>query len=224
MAFDLIIFDCDGVLIDSEWLANQIEAEEINRMGYTISHEEYLDIALGRSNDEVEELLLTHHHMSLPNSFWQGVRDRQVQEFVEKLRPIAGVKEVIQNLKIPCCVASNSINERLKLTLNITGLLPFLEGRIFGRECVKKGKPNPDIFLFAAEQMGIAPSKCLVIEDSPHGIQAAKAAGMEVWVFCGGRHYTPKRKRELTHTGVRHIFDEMHQIQERLGSSNRLNF
>jgi beta-phosphoglucomutase-like phosphatase (HAD superfamily) len=206
---DLIIFDCDGVLIDSEWLANQVEVEELDRLGYSISIEEYLNIALGRTNDEVEKLLLTHHSVRLPDNFWLNVRERQQKEFVLKLTPIAGVKEVLQNLRLPCCVASSSDAARLKLTLSITGLLPLLDGRIFGRECVKRAKPDPDIFLFAAAQMGVAPSRCLVIEDSIHGIHAAQAAGMEVWAFCGGRHFTPRRREQLIHSGVHQIFDDM---------------
>lgn len=214
--FDLIIFDCDGVLIDSEWLANQVEVEELDGLGYTISMKEYLDVALGRTNDEVEERLLTHYGFQLPPGYWQRVRDRQKKEFQKRLTPIPGVEEVIQKLSVPCCVASSSDAERLKLTLGVTGLLQSLEGRIFGRECVERGKPEPDIFLYAAKQMGTSPSKCLVVEDSIHGISAAKAAGMEVWAFCGGRHFTPERKDQLFQTGAHYIFDDMRTIPGRV--------
>jgi HAD superfamily hydrolase (TIGR01509 family) len=215
--YDLIIFDCDGVLIDSEWLASQVEIEELNRLGFSISMEEYLDIALGTTDDEVERQLL-NDGFQLPFAFWKDVQLRQEKEFAERLTPISGVKDVIQNLLIPHCVASSSDANRLKLTLSITGLFPLLEGRIFGRECVKKGKPEPDIFLYAAAKMGAAPSRCLVIEDSMHGIKAAQAACMEVWGFCGGRHFTPKRKAELNHAGVRHVFDDMKRVLNQINA------
>jgi HAD superfamily hydrolase (TIGR01509 family) len=213
--YDLIIFDCDGVLIDSEWLANQIEVEELNRLGYEISLEEYIDIALGTTNEEVEKHLL-NDGFQLPDTFWQDVQISQESAFKERLTPISGITEVLQNLSIPCCVASSSEAHRLKLTLSITGLLPLLEGRIFGRECVIKGKPEPDIFLYAATKMGAAPSKCLVIEDSIHGIHAAQAACMEVWAFCGGRHFTPKRRALLNQVGVTHIFDDMKKVLDHI--------
>lgn len=215
--FDLIIFDCDGVLIDSEWLVNQIEIEELARLGYPIPMEDYLDISLGRTHEEVEKQLFKRFGFRPHYKFWKAVRERQAEEFEEKLTPIDGVLEGIQNLSVPYCVASNSDSERLKLTLNITGIFPFLDGRIFGCECVKKGKPEPDIFLYAAHKMGIKPAKCLVIEDSVHGIKAAQTAGMEVWGFCGGRHFTPKRKESLSKAGVRHIFDDMTKVLEKVG-------
>jgi HAD superfamily hydrolase (TIGR01509 family) len=218
MSYDLIIFDCDGVLIDSEWLSNQVEVEALGHLGHSISMEEYLELALGRSNDEVGEKLLHQHGVHLPKGFWQEVKEKQRQVFTRKLTPIAGVKEVIESLRMPCCVASGSHTERLTLTLTLTGLFPLLEGRIFGRECAQRGKPAPDIFLYAAQQMSIAPARCLVIEDSIHGIQAAKAAGMEVWGFCGARHITPRIREQLLGSGVR-LFEAMQAVQAALSGT-----
>jgi len=153
--FELIIFDCDGVLIDSEWLANKVEVEELSRLGLEISLEEYLDLALGRTNNEVEEGLRVKYRFQLPPNYWQQVRVKQEKEFREKLKPIPGVKETIQALSIPCCVASSSDADRLEFTLKVAGLYSDLEGKIFGRECVQRGKPEPDIFLHAASMMNV---------------------------------------------------------------------
>lgn len=220
--YDLIIFDCDGVLIDSEWLANQVEVEELGRLGYSIPLEEYLDIALGRTNDEVTERLLALYDFRLPDDHWKKVRQWLEKEFVAGLVAIPGAKEVVANLTVPSCVASSSDSARLRLTLGITGFLPHLEGRIFGRECVAKGKPEPDIFLHAASQMDVPPSRCLVIEDSIHGIHAARAAEMEVWAFCGGRHYSPQRKQLLADSGASLIFDDMEGLREQIKAGTYL--
>lgn len=216
--YELIIFDCDGVLIDSEWLGGEVEAEELHHQGCSITADEYLDIALGITSEAVEAQLLQRYGFLVPPKFWQKADERLMEEFKARLTPIRGVKELIQKLKIPCCVASNSENQRLNLTLNLTGLLPLLEGRIYGREFVKRGKPHPDIFLFAAEQMHASPSKCLVIEDSIHGVHAAQAAGMDVWGFCGGRHYNPLRKEQLKATGIPVLFDDMEAVQKQIAN------
>ncbi len=214
--FELIIFDCDGVLIDSEWLANQVEVEELSKLGLEISIEEYFDLALGRTNDEVEEGLRIKYRFQLPQNYWQHVKIKQEKEFQERLKPIPGIKEIIQSLSIPCCVASSSDTNRLDLTLKIAGLYSDLDGKIFGRECVNRGKPEPDIFLHAASNMNVNPKNFLVIEDSIHGIHAATAAGMEVWAFCGGRHFSPKRRKTLDHSNVGCVFDDMHSLWTRI--------
>lgn len=210
--FDLVIFDCDGVLIDSEWLANRVEVEELANIGISISLEHYLDLALGRTNDEVEEALFAIHGLKIPCGFWHKVQVRQEVAFRELLTPIEGIEECLTNLEIPHCVASSSNSKRLDLTLRTTGLYPHFEGQIFGRECVRKGKPEPDIFLYASAKMGISPARCLVIEDSIHGINAANAAGMQVWAFCGGRHFSESRKKQLEKSFASLIFDDMRKL------------
>lgn len=213
--YELVIFDCDGVLIDSELLASQIEVDELNRLGYSISIEKYLDVALGQTAAAVETYLLKEG-FNLPENFWSYVEKIQESTFETQLVPIRGVKELIQSLSIPCCVASNSLGKRLHHTLSITGLFPFFHGRVFGRELVSRGKPAPDIYLYAAAQAGISPNKCLVIEDSVHGIRAGQSAGMEVWAFCGGSHFSHSRKNEVKQSGATQIFENMDMLTKSL--------
>ncbi len=188
MKYELVIFDCDGVLIDSEYLTCQIDLEAVNQLGHTLALEDYMDVAVGCISQEVDRKLFERFKIKIPPNFWPKVELGYQKEFEERLLPIKGVKELIQGLKVPYCVASSSDAARLELTLTLAGLISLVQGRVYGRECVQHAKPAPDIFLYAAEQMGIAPSKCLVIEDSIHGIQAAQKAGMDVWAFCGGKH------------------------------------
>lgn len=213
---DLVIFDCDGVLIDSEVIANQVEVDALKQLGLDIEMEEYLDLALGRTNDEVEQQLACVYGIELPEDYWHNVEQRQTEQFQTKLGPIPGIHRALDQLTLPYCVASSSGIRRLELTLSAAGLLDRVKQRLFGRECVVRGKPEPDIFLYAAAQMGIDPSKCLVIEDSLHGVHAGNAAGMRVWGFCGGKHYSPGRRGLLETCHVGCVFDDMESLPERI--------
>lgn len=212
MNFELIIFDCDGVLIDSEALANQIEVEELRKLGYVINIDDYTDMAVGRPQAQVDKILSDEWNVRLPPGFWVEVETKQHHAFAEMLQPIEGVKETLQRLFCRKCVVSSSKKVRLEHTLSITGLLPYFE-EVFSVESVKRGKPSPDIFLYAAEKMGVAPEKCLVIEDSLAGVQGAKAARMHVWAFDGGGHITPKKRQEMLSWGVERIIHHMSELK-----------
>ncbi|MGM0439853.1 MAG: HAD family hydrolase [Chlamydiota bacterium] len=210
---DLIIFDCDGTLIDTEYLACQVEVAEIAKLGLHLSFEEYLPMALGLTNSEVKKQLEDGYGITIPETFWSDVHATLEKVFAEKLRPVSGIEKVLHNLKVPCCVASNTNNDRLKQTLSLTGLWPYFSSNVFGIECVKHGKPKPDIFLYAAKQMNVSPERCLVIEDSVHGVNGAKAAGMQVWGLCAGKHFTlPDTKQKLLSSGDITTFNDTESL------------
>lgn len=187
---DLIIFDCDGVLVDSEMLAGTALAELLTGHGLETSLADVLDRYLGRSMAVVEQDYLARTGNPLPQDFAEQSRALLARSFADRLQPIAGIAALLDSLHLPYCLASSSGRERIDLSLQVTGLAHFFEGRIFNAAMVKRGKPAPDLFLHAARVMGVDPSRALVIEDSPAGVQAGKSAGMRVWGFVGGTHYS----------------------------------
>lgn len=215
-SFSLLIFDCDGVLIESERLANEVEVQALQSMGHDITLDEYMDLALGRQNELVAKLLAEEKRIHLPENFWEEMAVELAATFEKELQPVRGVREVLQMLSLPKCVASSSTVERLKHTLQITGLLEFFPEAVFSTQFVKEGKPAPDIYLYAAQKMGIPPAECLVIEDSLAGVEAGLRAGMEVWGFCGAQHITSKRRQFIEKSGVTHVFEDMHDLLDLL--------
>jgi HAD superfamily hydrolase (TIGR01509 family) len=210
----LIIFDCDGVLLETESLANRCEVDALGKLGYTISLEEYIDLSLGRHNIQVEELLKEKFNIDLPPHFWSDVKLEQQDLFDKHLIPVAGVIETLELITTQKCIASSSSMERLNHTLGITKLLPYFENRIFSTEFVSRGKPFPDIYLYAAEKMKMVPKECVVIEDSLAGIEGALAAKMTVFAFGGGQHITAKIKHKLQKSGAHQYFERMQNFQD----------
>jgi FGGY-family pentulose kinase/HAD superfamily hydrolase (TIGR01509 family) len=186
--FDLVIFDCDGVLVDSENLAIEALLDIISEQGLTLSAEEAHAMFLGRSLASISEILVSDYHLTLTSDSLERMRDRLYAAFKRELAPIEGVARTLLSLGIPFCVASSSQLERVRLSLEVTGLLHLFEGRMFSASMAAQGKPAPDLFLMAAKALGAKPSKCLVIEDSPAGVVAAQRAGMNVFGFLGGSH------------------------------------
>jgi HAD superfamily hydrolase (TIGR01509 family) len=183
----LVIFDCDGVLVDSEPISISVLVHAMNDLGVSITEEQAYQRFLGRSLATVIDTLETEFNIHAGEAFLEGIRDELYARFREELKPIDGIGATIDALGIPCCVASSSQVERIRLSLSVTGLIDKLPN-IFSASMVKRGKPAPDLFLHAADQMHVEPANCLVIEDSPAGIAAAKAAGMTVFAFTGGSH------------------------------------
>jgi len=184
----LIIFDCDGVLIDSEVIsARQLIAE---LKGYGVE----MDMAfvsrhfLGRSYPVVLKEVRDRWGVALPDRFEADYRARLLAAFERDLRRMEGVVEAIAALRLPYCLATSSSPERMRRSLDITGLTALFQGVAFTASEVARGKPAPDLFLHAAAQMGVAPAACVVIEDSLNGVRAGLAAGMRVWRFIGGSH------------------------------------
>ncbi len=184
----LVIFDCDGVLIDSEMISARMLVEELSKLGLSIDLDYVARHFLGRSYPVVMETIRREFGLDLPPAFEDRYRERLLAAFQTDLRIMPGVRAVIERLAVPCCVATSSSPRRVAMSLALVGLAPLVEGRVFTASQVSRGKPAPDLFLFAAAQMGVAPAECLVIEDSLTGIRAARAAEMPVWRFTGGSH------------------------------------
>jgi len=185
---ELVIFDCDGVLVDSEMLSAGVLMGMMAEVGLPISPEIFRSDFLGRSFASAARRTEERFGRSLPEDFQLEYRERLLARMVEDLRPMEGVVDVLSAMKAAYCLATSSSPPRLELSLKVTGLAPFFEGRSFTASEVKCGKPAPDLCLHAAAKMGAAPENCLVIEDSEMGIRAARAAGMDVWHFAGGAH------------------------------------
>lgn len=185
---DLVIFDCDGVLIDSEVISATMLIAELKGYGVEITLEYVSRNFLGRSYPTVLSEIRKTFGVALPDQFETDYRARLLAAFARDLRVMPGVRDVIENLGTPFCLATSSSPERLAQSLALSGLADLFGDRAFTASRVARGKPAPDLFLFAADQMGVAPDRCLVIEDSLIGVRAGRAAGMEVWRFTGGSH------------------------------------
>ena len=183
--FELAIFDCDGVLVDSEPTANRVMAEVITEAGLPITAEECMRLFMGRRWEDSVSLIAERLGGPLPPSFGDDYRELRDESFRRELEPVAGIADAIARIPLERCVASSGTDERIRFVLGLTGLLELFEGRIFSAHEVEHGKPAPDLFLHAAEQTGHDPERCAVIEDSRVGIEAGVAAGMSVFGYCG---------------------------------------
>ena len=212
MVPDLIIFDCDGVLIDSELIACQVDAACLTEIGWPHTVEDILDRYVGRSAAAMLADIEARTGRRLPDGFPEMLRRRLAASFERDLTAIPGVAAVLDRLRCRFCVASSSAPERLRHSLSLVGLYDRFAPHIFSATEVRRGKPAPDLFLHAAERMGVAPSRCLVIEDSLAGVEAARAAGMPVLGFIGGGHCRPGHAQRLRQAGASTIFAEMVEL------------
>jgi len=206
---DLIIFDCDGVLVDSEVLSCRCLSEVLAAYGIDLGLDQALDLFLGRSVTAVRE----HYEAAgrpIPDQLSSKLKAEVHAAFRSGLCPIEGVGAVLESLRIPHCVASSSDTDRVSFSLSLTGLAPHFDGRLYTSQMVERGKPAPDLFLYAAERMHAEPRRTLVIEDSVSGVTAGKAAGMTVWGFVGGSHYQSRDgKAMLAQAGADRVFGRM---------------
>jgi HAD superfamily hydrolase (TIGR01509 family) len=212
----LIIFDCDGVLIDSEVIACRTDAACLAEIGIPLSAEEIMERYLGISAAAMCADLERRHGCQLPPDFAETLRLRTAAAFEAELAPIAGVEAVLTALPQLRCVASGSAPARLRHSLSLTGLLRYFEPNLFSAAQVARGKPSPDLFLFAAATMQVKPPSCLVIEDSPAGVQAAVAAGMRAIGFTGGSHCRPGHADRLRAAGADEVVSTMADVAELL--------
>jgi len=189
MSFDLVIFDCDGVLVDSEPISVGTLAETLSAHGLPTTVEEAYRRYLGRSFPTVLKDFETRTGKPAPDALTVDYKTALFAAFRAGLRPMRGVEGVLQSLSLPICVATSSAPERARLSLSLCGLDGYFAERVFTASMAKRGKPAPDLFLLAAERCAAAPRRALVIEDSAIGIEAAKAAGMTAWRFLGGSHW-----------------------------------
>ena len=210
--FDLIIFDCDGVLIDSEVLANQSEVTFLQSFGIHYELSDYMMQFVGKSNKDVLSTIQEQKKVPLPEDFWKQAEAYTFAVFEKQLKPIEGISHLLSELKIARCIGSSSSLQRLDLSLNVTGLYKYFAPNIYSAEQVDKGKPAPDLFLFAASKMQVEPESCLVIEDSPHGVQAAMSAGMQALGFTGGSHIQAGHDQRLKDAGASAVYEDMHSL------------
>ena len=212
MNFDLIIFDCDGVLIDSEILSNRAEVELLKSFGIEFELGDYMAQFVGKSTKDVLKTIEASHSVSLPAEFRRLAETQIFTAFKTELQPIPGIFELVDSINIAKCIASSSSLSRLDITLKITGLLDKFSPHIFSAEQVSRGKPAPDLFLFAANRMQASPDRCVVIEDSPYGVRAGVHAGMTVLGFTGGSHIQPGHGLRLRDEGAIEICSDMSQV------------
>ena len=203
-AFELVIFDCDGVLVDSERITNRVFCAMLNELGVAVSLDDMFEQFVGLSMPQCLELITRMLGEPPPEGFVDRLRRRQAEALREEITSIPGIEDVLASLTVPFCVASSGTREKIELTLGVTGLLPYFEGRIFSVADVARSKPAPDVFLHAAANLGAAPSACLVVEDTPVDVRAAVDAGMQVFGFAAD---TPAHR--LREAGANAIFFEM---------------
>jgi HAD superfamily hydrolase (TIGR01509 family) len=210
---ELVIFDCDGVLVDSEPISIRVDADVLAEVGLHLSQQEIIDRFVGRSPAVMREAIERHHGGPLPRDWLERSRARYAEAFARELAPIDGIEEALDGIGVATCVASSSEPDELAYKLKLTGLYERFAGRIFSAVEVRHGKPAPDLFLHAAEQMGASPNACAVVEDSQYGVQAARAAGMCAFGYTGS--VTPARMLEGPGTTV---FDDMRELPRLLQS------
>lgn len=181
----LIIFDCDGVLVDSEPLSNRVIAEQMNELGIDMTTSKAIQLFAGGSLQRVFDYVAKATGKPAPQGMEEEYRDRSYALFKKELKAVAGIKSVLETLPYSKCVASNGPIPKMTLNLELTGLLPFFANRMFSAYEVGHWKPDPRLFLHAAEVMGFSPEHCIVVEDSAHGVHAAATAGMSVLGYAG---------------------------------------
>jgi HAD superfamily hydrolase (TIGR01509 family) len=213
MTQQLIIFDCDGVLIDSEILAAKNLSQTLSRIGYPIGVEDIIRRFTGMTGPEISLIIEKDLGRSLPEGYDQHARDALTRSYVSELKPIRYIHEVLDQINARMCVASNSMPEKLNFCLEITGLYRKFFPYIFSAAHVRRGKPAPDLFLLACQQMHSSPENCIVIEDSVAGIKAAVAAGMRVLGFVGGSHCAPGHAELLEAQGAELTFGDMRDLR-----------
>jgi HAD superfamily hydrolase (TIGR01509 family) len=212
---ELVIFDCDGVLVDSEVLALGVMRRRLREAGIPLTDQETRERFLGRRLDSSLRGIETELGGPLPENFRDEFSREIVSAFARELRGIEGVREAVEGLRARVCVASSSGHERLRLSLRVAGYENLFAPNIFSAADVAEGKPSPDLFLHAARAMGVKPKDCLVIEDSVAGVVAGRAAGMTVFGFVGASHFSPlDEAAHLTAAGAELLFDDMARLPD----------
>lgn len=184
----LVIFDCDGVLVDSEPIANKIMAAAVTRLGLPMNVTDTRAAFVGLSMRQIMKNISGLTGQPVPDTWRQTLQDETYAAFRRSLRAVPGVQEVlahIQAANIALCVASSGSPDKMELTLGLTGLRAYFGDNLFSSTMVARGKPHPDLFLYAAERMGVSANRAVVIEDSAPGVMGARAAGMQVFAYAG---------------------------------------
>ena len=216
---DVLIFDCDGVLIDSEILICRLAAEEMTRFGYAITTSEVIRRFAGRPEGEMKEEILRDWGRPVPENYSERINTLTVEAYATELKIMPGMHEALEKITLPVCVASSSYPSKLRLGLETVGLYDRFAPNIISGTLVARGKPEPDVFLFAAGWMKTSPRNCLVVEDSVPGVRSAIRAGMQVLGFTGGTHCGPEQDDRLREAGASVIFSDMRELPELLHRS-----
>ena len=215
----LVIFDCDGVLINSEDIYVNSEIEFLSNAGIQFEKRAYMEAFMGLSRDDwratLGAIVQERNGHPLPENFFESLRAFVMQRFESELESISGVRGAVSNLELLCCVASSSPLLDLEWKLEHTGIADLFSARIFSADMVDRGKPAPDLFLHAAATLGVEPRHCVVVEDSANGVVAGKAAGMKVIGFTGGDHCLPDQEAILSNSGAHVVID----VFAKLGST-----
>jgi len=183
---ELVIFDCDGVLVDTERIAVRLNVEIGPKFGWPITAAEVVELFIGRSATSINATIAERIGSDAANLWDEAFLERHHTAVEAELQPVTGIREALDQIALPVCVASSGSHEKMQHTLGLTGLYEHFEGRIFSATEVQRGKPAPDLFLHAADRMGVAPPMCVVVEDSSYGVEAARAAGMRALAYAGG--------------------------------------
>ncbi|WFE90085.1 HAD family hydrolase [Roseibium porphyridii] len=218
MTPSLVIFDCDGVLVDTERMTNQNMADLVSALGFEISGAECQRRFMGRTLENVKEMVEDLIGYKLPDDWPDQVRMRDLESFKSGVPAIKGIESVLDELdrrEVPYCVGSSGKYEKMHATLGSSGLLPRVKGRLFSAQDCERGKPSPDVFLLAAKKMGHPPETCVVIEDSLPGVRAAVAAGMTVFAFAED----PASDKEALRAAGAILFEEMADLPDLLFSN-----
>ncbi|MFD7031166.1 HAD family hydrolase [Streptomyces sp. NPDC059917] len=183
---ELVIFDCDGVLVDSERIALRLQVALGAELGWPLTAEDAVDRFIGRSKESICEQIAERLGAQTAAVWWELFKQRHREAVDAGLEAVDGLPEALAAITLPVCVASSGSHEKMRHTLGVTGLYERFEGHVFSASEVPRGKPAPDLFLYAARRMGVDPAACVVVEDSRPGVRAARAAGMRSFGYAGG--------------------------------------
>jgi len=211
--FDLVIFDCDGVVVDSERITTEVFGAFIRSLGADLDDAKMNELFLGRRLADCLAIVEGLTGTAAPPDALDRYREERGRVLRERVQPVAGIRDVLEGLAVPFCIASSGDHAKMRATLGATRLLPLFEGRLFSATEVPQGKPAPDVFLLAAERMGTPPERSLVIEDSVNGVLAGRAAGMTVFGYAG-----LVSAAELVAAGAERTFSAMRELPTLLDS------
>ncbi|MBB6366468.1 HAD-IA family hydrolase [Xanthomonas sp. PPL568] len=212
--FDLLISDCDGVLVDSEVLADRVMLDALGAYVPRVELEQFLAGSFGLTAQEIVQRVQRQYALDLPPGLYQEIRTRSEALIAAEVQPIDGVREALLALPLPLAVASNSMRESVVASVARAGLRERVGERIFSADMVARPKPAPDVYLLAARTLEVAPERCLVIEDSATGASAALAAGMTVIGFTGAAHIPAGHAATLRQLGVAAVMEHMRELPQ----------
>lgn len=209
-----IIFDCDGVLVDSEIIASKVSLKELQKYGFEMNIDDYSRKFAGKVEEDIVNIIKTEYKINLPDDFISGIRLKIDKALDHELEPIKGAKETISKIQATLAVVSNSRLHRVIHSLKIAGLTDFFEKRVYSAEMVEKPKPDPALYILASHKLNLDPKECLVVEDSFSGVTAAYKAGMNVIGFLGASHIHNGHDVKLTEAGAFTTAKNMEHLNE----------